>query len=65
MRTTVDLDEVLLEEAQRVTGAPTKTALLEMGLQALVDRAARERAIALGGTMPGIAAPRRRRGNAA
>lgn len=60
MRTTVDLDEELLSEALRVTGARTKTELLELGLRALVARAARERAIALGGTMPDLEAPPRR-----
>lgn len=60
MRTTVDLDEALVREALRVTGARTKTEVLELGLKALVARAARERAIALGGSMPELTAPPRR-----
>jgi len=61
MRTTLDLDESLLEEAQRATGAPTRTALVEMGLRALVEQAARRRLAALGGRIPEAKAPPRRR----
>jgi Arc/MetJ family transcription regulator len=60
MRTTVDLDEGLVREALRVTGARTKTEVLELGLKALVAKAARERAIALAGSMPALEAPPRR-----
>jgi Arc/MetJ family transcription regulator len=60
MRTTVTIDDALWREAERVTPAPTKRALIEMGLRALVDGAARRRAIALAGTMPDIEMPPRR-----
>ena len=43
MRTTLDLDETLLDAAARATGAPTKTALIELGLRALIAPAARRR----------------------
>ena len=60
MRTTVDLDDSLVEQAMRVAGARTKTELLERGLQALVDIDARRVAALQGGTMPEIElAPRR------
>lgn len=60
MRTTVDLDDALVERAMRVAGARTKTELLERGLQALVDIDARRVAAQQGGTMPEIElAPRR------
>jgi Arc/MetJ family transcription regulator len=62
MRTTVDLDEVLMQQAISATGAQTKTQVLEMGLKALVDRAARRRLIALRGKLTSGQAPRRRRG---
>ncbi len=60
MRTTVNIDDNLWEEASRVQEAPTKRALIEMGLQALIDQAARRRAIALAGSMQNIEAPPRR-----
>ncbi|HZP41157.1 MAG TPA: type II toxin-antitoxin system VapB family antitoxin [Candidatus Binatia bacterium] len=61
MRTTLDLDEKLLEEAQRATGTTGKTAVIEEGLRALVQQAARRRLAALAGTMPSAKAARRRR----
>jgi Arc/MetJ family transcription regulator len=61
MRTTLDLDEELLAEAQRVSGAPTRTATIELGLRALVERAARRRLAALRGAIPEARAPPRRR----
>ncbi|MBM4321003.1 MAG: hypothetical protein FJ125_13890 [Deltaproteobacteria bacterium] len=48
MRTTLDLADDLLDEAMRVTGAPTKTAAVEMGLRALIEQAARRRLAATG-----------------
>ena len=60
MRTTLDLDPELLEQARRVTGASTKTAVVEMGLRALVKEAAMKRLIALRGAIPAARAPRRR-----
>ena len=61
MRTTLDIDADLLEEAMRVTGAPTKTAAVHEGLQSLVDAAARRRLAALKGEIPEAKAPPRRR----
>ena len=61
MRTTLDLDERLLEEAQRATGVTGKTAVIEQGLRALVEQAARRRLAALGGAIPEARTPRRRR----
>jgi Arc/MetJ family transcription regulator len=37
MRTTLEIDRDLLEEAVRVTGAPTKSVAVRLGLKALVD----------------------------
>lgn len=61
MRTTVTLDDELLKDAVYFTGVAEKSALVNLGLKALVQREAARRAAALGGTMPGFkAGPRRR-----
>jgi Arc/MetJ family transcription regulator len=65
MRTTLDLDARLLEEAQRATGVTGKTAVIEQGLRALVEQAARRRLAALGGAIPAARASRRRRASRA
>lgn len=64
MRTTLEIEAELLDEAIRVTGAPTKTAAVRMGLKALVDEAARRRLAALRGRIPEAATPPRRRAKA-
>jgi Arc/MetJ family transcription regulator len=61
MRTTLNLDEELIEEARKLTGIQEKTALLHAGLQALVAREAALRLAAMGGSEPNIRPiPRRR-----
>jgi hypothetical protein len=61
MRTTLILKEELVEKARQATGIREKTALVHAGLEALIQREAGRRLIALGGTMPGLkAVPRRR-----
>jgi Arc/MetJ family transcription regulator len=60
MRTTLDIDEDLLKTALRLTGAATKTEVIELGLRALVEQAARRRLAALAGSVPGAKAPPRR-----
>ena len=49
MRTTLILDDVLLERARRLTGIAEKTALVHAGLEALIAREAARRLAALGG----------------
>jgi Arc/MetJ family transcription regulator len=61
MRTTLNIDGELLEEARRATGLKTKTELVEAGLRALVERAARARLAALEGEIADATATRRRR----
>ncbi len=61
MRTTLDLDAELLERALRETEAKSKTAAIEMGLRALLERGARKHLKALFGDGPRIQAVRRRR----
>lgn len=47
MRTTLHIDDQLLAQASRLTGVREKTALVRMGLEALVARASAQR-LALG-----------------
>lgn len=61
MRTTLDIDRDLLEEAQRACGAGTLTATIELGLRALIAADKRRRLAALAGQRPELAAPPRRR----
>ena len=61
MRTTLNLDDELLERARKLTGIQEKTALLHAGLEALLERASARRLAALGGTERGLGSIRRRR----
>lgn len=62
VRTTLDLDEELLSAAMRATGERTKTAVIEAGLRALVDRDRLLRALdQTGGSHPAASTPPRRR----
>jgi Arc/MetJ family transcription regulator len=64
MRTTFNLKEQLYQEASRVTGVSEKTALIHMGLEALIRREAAKRLAALGGSdHRASTAPRRRSGH--
>jgi Arc/MetJ family transcription regulator len=61
MRTTVALDNALLEKAVSYTGVHEKSALLREALKALIEREAARRLADLGGTEPGAKyIPRRR-----
>lgn len=61
MRTTLNIDDDLLTEAMTCTGIREKTAVIRMGLEALIERHAARRLSALGGSMPGLEVPVRRR----
>jgi Arc/MetJ family transcription regulator len=61
MRTTLNLDDALLEQAREYTGIQEKTALIHAALRELIASYARKRLAALGGTMPDFRAGRRRR----
>lgn len=61
MRTTINLDETLLEEARRLTGTQERTALIHEGLRALIARESARRLARLGGTDSRAKAPPRRR----
>jgi Arc/MetJ family transcription regulator len=61
MRTTLILDDNLVEQAREVTGIKEKTALVHAGLEALITREAAKRLAALGGTQPRLSSiPRRK-----
>jgi Arc/MetJ family transcription regulator len=62
MRTTVNIDEDLIAEAQRVSGLTERTALIHEGLKALIQRESARRLARLGGSEPRLQAPPRRRG---
>jgi Arc/MetJ family transcription regulator len=65
MRTTINLDDRLLSDAQRVTGMKERTALVHEGLRALIERESARRLARLGGSEPRLKAARRRRAGAA
>lgn len=50
MRTTINLDDELLEEAQHITGVKGRTALVHEGLRALIERESARRLARLGGS---------------
>ncbi len=50
MRTTINLDDELLKEAQRITGMKGRTALIHEGLRALIERESARRLARLGGS---------------
>ena len=61
MRTTLILNDSLIERARELSGIQEKTALVHAALEALIAREAAKRLAALGGTQPKIAdVPRRR-----
>lgn len=65
MRTTINLDDRLLSDAQRITGMKERTALVHEGLKALIERESARRLARLGGSEPRLGAGRRRRAAAA
>lgn len=61
MRTTLNLDDELVKEAQRLSGLEGKTAVIHAGLEALIARESARRLAALGGSQPDLEPVRRRR----
>lgn len=61
MRTTVNIDDELLDRAQELTGIKERATLVNEGLRAIVQRESARRLALLGGTMPDLEdIPRRR-----
>jgi len=65
MRTTINLDDRLLTQAQRITGMKERTSLIHEGLRALIERESARRLARLGGSEPRVQPVRRRRSRAA
>jgi hypothetical protein len=65
VRTTLNLNEELLEKARNLTGVGERTALIHAGLRALIARVSARRLARLGGSEPKAKpVPRRRPRNA-
>jgi Arc/MetJ family transcription regulator len=61
MRTTVNIDDELMETAKRLTGIEEKAALLRAGLRALIEQESARRLAILGGSEPQLSDVSRRR----
>lgn len=61
MRTTVTLDDDLVEAAGQAIGVAERSVVLREGLKALIEREAARRLVRLGGSDPAAAVPARRR----
>jgi len=61
MRTTLTLDDELVAKASEYTGLKETSAIVREALRALVSREAARRLAAMGGSMPDIELPPRKR----
>jgi len=61
MRTTLNIENELLEKAAQLTGIGEKTSLVRLGLQALIARESGRRLARLGGTEKNLTSIFRRR----
>ena len=61
MRTTLNIDDSLMERARELTGVKEKTALVRLGLEALIARESAHRLAALGGSEKKLEPTPRRR----
>lgn len=50
MRTTINIEDALLNDASKLTGIQEKTTLVKLGLEALIARESARRLAKLGGT---------------
>jgi Arc/MetJ family transcription regulator len=50
MRTTLNIEDNLIDKASKMTGIKEKTALVKLGLEALIAREGAKRLAKLGGT---------------
>ncbi len=61
MRTTLNIEDELLDKAAKLTGIKEKTSLVRLGLESLIARESSKRLANLGGTEKGLKTiPRRR-----
>ena len=64
MRTTLNIEDELLDKAAKLTGIQEKTSLVRLGLEALIARESSKRLAKLGGTEKKLRIiPRRRTGD--
>ena len=61
MRTTLNIDDKILKKASRLTGVKEKTALVRLGLEALIASESSKRLARLGGTEEELKPTPRRR----
>ena len=61
MRTTITLDDALLNRARELSGLKERSTLLREALEALIQRESARRLARLGGTQSRLRAPPRRR----
>ena len=62
MRTTLNIEDNLIDKASKMTGIKEKTALVKLGLEALIARESGKRLARLGGTQKQLEAIPRRKG---
>jgi Arc/MetJ family transcription regulator len=62
MRTTLNIEDNLMDKASKMTGIKEKTALVKLGLEALIARESARRLAKLGGTQKQLQAIPRRKG---
>jgi len=62
MRTTLNIEDNLMDRASKMTGIKEKTALVKLGLEALIARESGKRLAMLGGTQKQLEAIPRRKG---
>jgi Arc/MetJ family transcription regulator len=62
MRTTLNIEDDLIDKATKITGIKEKTALVKLGLEALIAREGARRLAKLGGTQKQLQEIARRKG---
>ena len=65
MRTTLNINDELLEKATKLTGIKEKTSLVRLGLEALIARESGKRLAQMGGTEKNLEPISRRRAEGA
>jgi len=62
MRTTLNIEDNLIDKATKITGIKEKTTLVKLGLEALIARESARRLAKLGGTQKQLKEIPRRKG---
>ena len=62
MRTTLNIEDSLMDKASKMTGITEKTALIKLGLEALIARESAKRLAKMGGTQKQLQEIPRRKG---